>query len=152
MDSDNARHADSDNRDIGMLINMLSRKTRKRIDATLAELGVTGVQGRIMRFIEQRAEEGAAVYQKDIENAFELSRSTVTNILNNMEKNSLIRRASVCIDGRLKRVELTDRAGDIHERIKGTVGDIEKRLKQNISEGQLMVFLETLEIMLKNLD
>lgn len=139
-------------RDIGRLVNMLSRKTRKRIDRTLAEFGITGVQGRIMHFIERCAESGRAVYQRDVETEFALSRSTVTNILNNLEKNGLIRRESVSSDGRLKSLEPTERADEIHRHVKRAVAEIEDCLKRNISEGQLMLFYETIETMLRNLD
>lgn len=42
------------------------------------------------------------IFQKDLETEFCIGRSTVTNILNLMEKKGFVRRESVSYDARLK--------------------------------------------------
>ena len=49
------------------------------------------------------------VYQRDIEREFSITRSTVTNILQLMERKGYIERQSVPQDARLKRLVLTER-------------------------------------------
>lgn len=89
------------NLDCGAWINMLSHKVKKRLNATLAEQGITGVQSRVMHYILAHCEEGP-VFQRDVEEAFELSRSTTTGIVQLLEKKGIIRRESVDSDARLK--------------------------------------------------
>ena len=52
-------------RDCGAWINLLSHKVKKRLNATLADLGITGVQSRIMHYIVVHCENGP-VFQRDV--------------------------------------------------------------------------------------
>lgn len=56
------------------------------------------------------------VYQRDIEREFSITRSTVTNILQLMERKGYIERQSVPQDARLKRLVLTEKGACIHEK------------------------------------
>ena len=90
-------------RDCGAWINLLAHQVKKRMNATLSDLGITGVQSRVMHYILEHGQDGP-VFQRDVEAAFNLSRSTTTNILQLMEKNGIIRREGVDYDARLKRL------------------------------------------------
>lgn len=72
-------------RDCGAWINLLAHQVKKRMNATLSDLGITGVQSRVMHYILEHGQDGP-VFQRDVEAAFNLSRSTTTNILQLMEK------------------------------------------------------------------
>lgn len=78
-------------KDCGAWINILAHKVKKRLDATLQDIGITGVQSRVIYYILNHYEDGP-VFQKDIENVFGLSRSTATGILQLLEKNGIILR------------------------------------------------------------
>lgn len=78
---------------------------------------VTVMHGWILGYLRGNAER--AVYQRDIERDFSITRSTVTNILQLMEKKGYIRRESVPHDARLKRLIITPAGVEIHERIMG---------------------------------
>ena len=56
------------------------------------------------------------VYQRDIEREFSITRSTVTNILQLMERKGYIKRQSVPQDARLKRLVLTEEGALLHEK------------------------------------
>ena len=55
------------------------------------------------------------VYQRDIEREFSITRSTVTNILQLMERKGYIERRSVPQDARLKQLVLTEEGIRFHE-------------------------------------
>ena len=57
----------------------------------------------------------AAVFQRDIEREFSITRSTVTNILQLMERKGYIERRSVPQDARLKQLVLTEEGIRFHE-------------------------------------
>ena len=84
-------------KDCGMWINILSHMLKKRMNANTQSLGITGVQSHVMHYILVKCADGP-VFQRDVERAFSLSRSTATGILQLMEKNDLIRRESVASD------------------------------------------------------
>ena len=99
-------------KDCGMWINILSHMLKKRMNANTQSLGITGVQSHVMHYILVKCADGP-VFQRDVERAFSLSRSTATGILQLMEKNDLIRRESVASDARLKSLIPTKKAADL---------------------------------------
>lgn len=137
--------------DYGMWINMLAHKLKKRMNAAVAEFGITGVQSRVMRYVMDHCQEGP-VFQKDVERAFEMSRSTATGILQLLEKNGVLRRESVPEDARLKSLVPTERAEQISARVRECVRENEALMTKGLSPGQLLLFSEVVAQMSANLD
>ena len=138
-------------KDCGMWIHILSHKLKKRMDAKVQSLGITGVQSRIMHYILVKCAEGP-VFQRDVEKAFDMSRSTTTGILQLMEKNGLILRESVASDARLKSLIPTEKAVDLDAQIGRSLCQSEQRLTAGLTAEQLAQFLETVERMSANLE
>lgn len=138
-------------KDCGMWIHILSHKLKKRINANMQSLGLTGGQSRIMHYILVKCAEGP-VFQRDVEKAFGMSRSTATGILQLMEKNGLIVRESVASDARLKSLIPTERAAHLDAQISESLRQGEQRLTKGLSSEQLAQFLETAAHMAANLD
>ena len=138
-------------KDCGMWINVLFHKLRKYNNANMQSLGITGVQSRVMHYILVKCVEGP-VFQRDVERAFGLSRSTATGILQLMEKNGLILRESVHNDARLKSLVPTEKAAHLDAQIGESLRRTEQRLTRGLSSAQLTLFLETAAHMSANLD
>ena len=79
-------------KDCGMWINVLSRKLKKRMNANMQSLGITGVQSRVMHYILVKCVDGP-VFQRDVESAFGLSRSTATGILQLMSIKKILKKS-----------------------------------------------------------
>lgn len=75
---------------------------------------VTPMHDWIMSYLFWHKDE--PVYQRDIEREFSITRSTVTNILQLMERKGYIERQSVPQDARLKKLVLTEEGARIHEK------------------------------------
>ncbi|PWM58021.1 MAG: MarR family transcriptional regulator [Subdoligranulum variabile] len=138
-------------KDCGMWIHILSHKLKKRMNANMQSLGLTGGQSRIMHYILVKCAEGP-VFQRDVEKAFGMSRSTATGILQLMEKNGLIVRESVASDARLKSLIPTERPAHLDAQISESLRQGEQRLTKGLSSEQLAQFLETAAHMAANLD
>ena len=138
-------------KDCGMWINVLFHKLRKYNNANMQSLGITGVQSRVMHYILVKCVEGP-VFQRDVERAFGLSRSTATGILQLMEKNGLILRESVHNDARLKSLVPTEKAAHLDAQIGESLRRTEQRLTRGLSSAQLTLFLQTAAHMSPNLD
>ena len=123
-------------KDCGMWIHILSHKLKKRMNANMQSLGLTGVQSRIMHYILVKCADGP-VFQRDVESAFGMSRSTATGILQLMEKNGLILRESVASDARLKSLVPTDKAAHLDAQIGESLRQTEQRLTQGLSDEQI---------------
>lgn len=99
---------------------------------------ISPTQVKIIEYLCKSKDE--TVYQKDIEKTLNLKRSTVSGILDTMEKNNLISRKNVKEDLRLKEIVLTDYAIDKLNLIKRKIKEINNALGKNISEDDLKVF------------
>ncbi len=138
-------------KDCGAWINLLSHKVKARLNATLQDLGITGVQSRVIYYILKHCQEGP-VFQRDIENAFGLGRSTATGILQLLERNGIIRRESVPNDARLKSLVPTQRAAELDAQVYACLRETDRMLTRGISDGQQQLFKEIAAQMLRNLE
>ena len=138
-------------KDCGAWINLLSHKVKARLDAAFQNLGITGVQSRVIYYILAHCKEGP-VFQRDIESVFGLSRSTATGILQLLEKNGIIRRESVPSDARLKSLVPTQRAFELTAQVSDCLRETDRMLTRGLSEGQILMFREMSAQMLRNLD
>ena len=69
-----------------------------------------------------------------------------------MEQKGFILRVSVESDARLKKIILTDKAIEIHERVIKEIEDREKRLKSGIREEELQVFFSVMKKLSANME
>ena len=89
------------------LANRLSREAGSLGDGR-SSAGISAVNARILAYLAER--DGEDVFQRDIEEAFAIRRSTVSRVVRRMEEKQWIRREPVARDARLKRLVLTARA------------------------------------------
>ena len=109
----------------------------------------TQTQMQIMEYILKHEDE--EIYQKDLENIFHLSRSTVSSVLQTMEKYSLIDRFIDDKDTRTKRIILNKKAKEIFPNRKKKFEEIEKKLVKDIKKEELKIFCNVLKKMNKNI-
>ena len=138
-------------KDCGGWISVLFHKLRKRVNADVQSLGLTGIQSRVIHYLLVKCAEGP-VYQRDVESAFGVSRSTVTGMLQQMERDGLIRRESVESDARLKSLIPTQKAIELDAQVNDCLYQAEQCLTQGLSEAQLAAFKRAAAQMSANLD
>ena len=92
--------------------NLIFRKINAFSRANGLEQG-TPMHGWIVEYLYSHQSE--PVFQRDIERDFSITRSTVTNILQLMERKGYIQRQSVPQDARLKQLVLTEEGVRFHE-------------------------------------
>ena len=81
--------------DILMEIKHLSKCLRKDFDDKLAKHGLTCTQGRVLFYINRCKDEGKEIHQSDLEKCFQLSKSSVSELLSRMIKNELIEKVRI---------------------------------------------------------
>ena len=113
-------------------------------------LHITPVQVRILSYINEQNQK--EIYQKDLENIFNMRRSTVSGILKNMEKNNLIKRIDSPKDARIKQIILTDYSKDISKHMKIKREEFDKKLEQNIKEKDLEIFYKVIDQIKENIE
>lgn len=95
---------------------------------------ITLMHGWIIAYLFDRKDDD--VYQKDIETSFAISRSTVTNIVKLMEKKDYIKRQNVESDARLKKILLTQKGIEIHQKIHQVIMENENRFNSVLSDSE----------------
>lgn len=101
---------------------------------------ITGMQGWIMGYLYDNRDRD--IFQRDIQTQFSVSRSTVTGILQTMEKKGLIVRESVDWDARLKRLSLTQKAMQYHEKVMCGIHRTEELLSAMLTDEERETFLK----------
>jgi len=135
---------------IGRKINILSHKIKRRIGKVALEYGISSMQAKILGFINNNSSK-IDIFQKTIEEEFDIRRSSVTSVLSLMEKNELIKRVSVSEDARLKKIIMTDKGIEVHKLVYKEIEEIEKIIEKNLSEEELNNFISILERLTKKI-
>ena len=140
-----------EDRKIGPEIHCTDLKLSRNLSAHVRKSGVdevTMMHGWIIRYLYENREQD--IFQKDIEQRFAVGRSTVTNLIQLMEKKGFVKRESVKQDARLKKVILTEKGiarlcSILHCEIEDIVEHIEEELSEGISEEELHIFYKVLD-------
>lgn len=140
-------------RHIGIAARCLNHEIGRAVRAVISEEfgdSATGVQSWIVRYLYDHGEED--VFQKDLESQFSVRRSTMTTILQLMEKNGLIKKEPVSRDARLKKLILTPVAIEMQDRIRSGIDTLEAKMREGISDKDLDTFFSVAEKIKENLN
>ena len=119
-------------RHLGKEIIALSNLIKRRMRVASEALGITDTQARVIQYISEESEK-REVFQKDIEDTFCVRRSSVTQIIQLLERDGFIVRESVERDARLKKLVVTKKGYQIEKVMKKQIQDMEAELEENIS-------------------
>lgn len=138
--------------EIGHLLHILSHQMKRQSDCLplLKDSDLTSVQQQILKFILMETKDHP-VFQRDIEEAFQIRRSTATGIIKLIEQKGYITRASVEQDARLKQLVPTTKAEALRPRIVEHIRKCEAALADGIPEDKLDICQEVLHQMIANL-
>lgn len=137
--------------DAGRIINIVSHQLKRMISFyTWKDCGLTTMQNRVLHYLLAHIPE-TPVYQKDIEREFRVSKSTVTEILQLMEKNGFIVRESSRRDGRMKRILPTEKSFAIQMDVRENIRMAEEKLRTGIGDEDFHTCLMVLKQMSENL-
>lgn len=92
------------------------------------------------------------VLQSELEKEFRIRRSTITKILQLMEKNGLICRVPVENDARKKQLVLTPKAMQLHILVMNEMDETDKKIKKGINKKDLDTFFMVINKMKSNLE
>lgn len=107
-------------------------------------------QMQIIKYILKHEEE--TIYQRDLEEVFNLRRATISGILKTMEKNNVIIRVCDPNDARGKIVILSDDAKKFFKEKETLFKKLETILKKDISKEELEIFYKVILKMRDNIN
>ncbi|MFR3556912.1 MAG: MarR family winged helix-turn-helix transcriptional regulator [Paraclostridium sordellii] len=139
---------------LGLDISKINHIISRKMDASVINAiddNLTISQAYVIDFISIEGKH-KEIFQKDIEREFDLKRSSVSLMLNNMEKSDLIERVPVTEDARLKKIILTEKSKKTYKKISIAIDSIENRLSEDITQEEIEVFQRVLEKIRNNLE
>lgn len=107
-------------------------------------------QMQIIKYILKH--DGETIYQRDLEEVFNLRRATISGILKTMEKNNVIIRVCDPDDARGKIVILSDDAKKFFKEKEALFKEMEVILKKDISKEELETFYKVILKMRDNIN
>ncbi len=137
---------------IGFLSEELSRQVKMAVNRGVVSTGEDPVvvsRSWIMGYINAKSREGI-VYQKELEKTFRMPKSTLADMLQTLEKNGLISRIAVENDARQKQIVMTEAGREFHQRTEQQINEVERAMKDGISEEDFEIFFSVLLKMREN--
>lgn len=148
------RHPEFEDRYIGPRIKFLNHAFNRKIMETarangMDEMTLTIMHGRILGYLYWHPDQD--VFQKDIEENFNITRSSVAGLVKLMEQKGYILRQSVQGDARLKKLCLTDLGRRACEQSSQAFQQVEALAVQGLTPEQVKTFLSICDTIQANL-
>lgn len=125
-------------KEVGHEIHVLSNMIGRKIDEEKRQRNmadVSPVQIWVVRYLHEH--KGEEICQRDLERDFNVTRSTVTGILQIMEKKGYILRVSVPTDARLKKILLTEKGEKLYYTVRDHIHETETFLVKGMTEEEV---------------
>ncbi len=143
------------NRSVGKAIRSLNNMIMRRFDSNRPDKEVleriTGTNRWVIGFMVDQQRAGKTVYQRDLEEAFGVTRSTVSKVLDLMVQKGLIERQSVAHDARLKKLVLLPKAMELSQKMRAYAEGVEKEILTGFTPQEIENLFDYIDRMKKNL-
>lgn len=137
-------------RHVGPTLRKLHNQILRGSEMTSSEFGLSLSQGRVLHFIYIKNKEGDC-FQGEIEDYFNIRRSSATALLQKLEARNLIKRESSKNDKRQKVINITEHGVEIQELVFEKLSQMETLMIKGISKDQIDNFYFVMDKMTKNL-
>lgn len=139
-------------RTIGFELRSTSNQLKRHINSLtpFQQNDLRGGCGYVLGFLYNHRDED--IFQKDIEEEMGIRKSSVTSLINTLEKNGLITREQTKNDGRFKKVVLTKKGILVHEDVIKELNRVEDLLSCGLSEEDIEKFFELMGKIKDNID
>lgn len=117
---------------------ILTNKLRRLLEKEHNKNGMHIGQARVLKYLYGNQDQ--SIYQKDIEQTFQIRSGTVTGLLDSLSKNGLIMRKESTVDKRRNVISLTKRGIEVAELSIDTYNSFENKIISSLSENELKVF------------
>ncbi len=118
----------------------LSRIWHRVIESRMADLGLTSIQSRMLGYLYFKDQCGTQVFQRELEEEFKIRKSSITSVIQILEKKGLVRRIGVPGDARKKELVLTEQGISVQETVIGRLDRLEEMVNQTLSEEERRIW------------
>lgn len=103
------------------------------IERRMADLGLTSIQSRMLGYLYFQTRNQKKVFQRELEEEFKIRKSSVTSVIQMLEKKGLIRRTGVPGDARKKELVLTEQGIAVQETVLERLDRLEEMVNGALS-------------------
>lgn len=120
---------------LGVMLRLICNHLETQANHRLEKHDLTLSQMLIINFLIMHPDRD--ISQKEIEDRFHLKHSTISGLLQRLEKKNMIVRFSSPEDGRLKYIVPTDKAKEMYESLKDFMSEHDRKITRECSEEEL---------------
>jgi DNA-binding MarR family transcriptional regulator len=124
--------------------------SQELIEEHLKPSGLSLSQGFLFGLIADRALKGIAPLQRDLERDMRLVKSSITNLVQGLERKGLISRMDSATDGRAKELHVTEKGWKVREELGRHVTDWEGALTRSLTDEELAAVVQSLRKMARS--
>lgn len=135
-----------------MYVMQIGQRAKHFLDERLLPYDITPQQARIIGFVCSEQRQGKIICQKDIEEAFELKGSSITSLLQGLERKDFIVRRPDPSDERRKVVTVLPKGEGLMSDFETAFHEIDERMVQGLTTEQQQTVAQTLKLIVDNLE
>lgn len=125
---------------------------RRTLSNINKQYGVSGSQIRCLHVIQRAEMKGEPINQKELENIFNVQKSSMSELLASMEEKNLITRIPSQTDNRIKNVILTEKGKQLSYLSYNDLAILENGCKGDVTSTEMEITLATLNKMKNKLE
>ena len=133
-------------------LSLIGQRTKHLLHGRLLPYDITPQQARIIGFVCSEQREGKIICQKDIEEAFELKGSSITSLLQGLERKGFITRRPDPSDERRKIVIVLPKGERLMNDFETAFREIDEKMLQGLTPEQQQSLVDTLKLLADNLE
>lgn len=124
---------------------------KQMLDNKLLPYDITNQQARLLGDLDNQLKRNEEIVQKDLARTMKLRGSSITSLLQGLERKGFISRSTGNEDGRTKQLNITEKGRAVIEEVESSFQELEQLLVEGMSEDEKATFLHLLRISFNNL-
>lgn len=141
----------TNDKNIEFYLRSIVHSMKQMLDNKLLPYDITNQQARLLGDIDNQLKRYEGIVQKDLERTMKLRGSSITSLLQGLERKGFISRSTGNEDGRTKRVDITEKGRAVIEEVESSFQELERLLVEGMSEEEKAIYLRLLRISYRNL-
>lgn len=123
----------------------LSRIWHRVIENRMADLGLSSIQSRMLGYLYFQTRCGKKVFQRELEEEFKIRKSSITSVIQILEKKGLVRRTGVPGDARKKELVLTEQGVAVQETVIKRLNRLEEMVNGALSPEERRIWFSCIQ-------
>ena len=140
-----------ENKNYEFYLRSIVHTMKQMLDGKLLPNNITNQQARLLGYLGDQIKRDEEIVQKDLEQTMKLRGSSITSLLQGLERKGFIVRSTGNEDGRTKQVNITEKGRALINEVESSFKELEVLLVKGMTEEEKQSYLHLLQISYRNL-